>query len=446
MRRSSTIAVLLLLIMSLPSAWADELTPESELATIIEAAKKNPLARAAQERTRAALAQEDEAAGYLWPSINATSFLAPSPEIRCDNAACTQTSPNDVRVNVAGLFAGVRLDLTQPLYTAGKIDSMRGAAKSASRASAALEDELAGEIATLAAKAYFGYLLAQELLWMLEEGAEHIESGRQTLEKKLKEGSADVTVQDRFRIQSLQAEVGARIADAQQAKTLALAGVRALLGEADAELTGGLLEPLVFNLKSSEPGSQSDDPKVRAAQHGVAAQRALESFEKRSFLPSLALVGGLNIARAQGVDDAPSAFARDPFNTTSAYVALTAKWTLAPMVQHARLRRRQAQRRQAVATHEAAQRLATLAGTEAMSRAQQAKSRLDVLQEGERAGKAWVASVLQADAIGAASAKDLADAYVAYFAARGHVLESVYQWNLAVYELRRRAGEFSASY
>jgi outer membrane protein TolC len=424
------------------TASAQVAKTEGELADLVKRAHSNPLAEAAHQRTNAANAKTEEVSGKLWPSINATTFLAPSPRVRCDNADCTQTSPKNVTVNVAGVFAGAQLNITQPLYTGGKVFYAKRAAKAASHASAALESDLAGRVAFHVAEAYYGYLLAQETIWMFEEGLEHIISGQKTLEQKIAEGSPDATVQDRFRVQALQSEVRALIADGVAGKSVALASLRALVGDDTLALQGGLLDPLPFDLESKK-AKDVVDARLQAATHAVDAQRALEQYEKRGYMPDLAIVGGLRVARAQGVDDPPGAFANDPFNMTGAHVALAARWDYAPLVQSARVRKQQAKTRESLATKEAAARLGSLDWSKAVAEATRAKARLVALKEGERAGKAWVASVLQADAIGAASATDLADAYLAHFTTRASMLKTIHDWNLAVFDLRRQTGEFS---
>lgn len=423
-------------------ARAEQADTDSELSGLIARAQNNPLAAAAHARTEAASAQEQEIAGKRWATLETTAFVAPSPRIRCDNIDCTQTSPRDVTINVAGIAAGINLNLSQPLYTGGKIYYARQAANAAADAQRSLEDDLSGRVAVLVAKAYYGYLLAQELLWMLEDGAEQIENGRKTLEQKLEEGDSEATVQDRFRIQTLQAEVNSRIADAVHAKSIALSSLAALIGDESATIKGGLLEPRVYELAGADAPLPAD-PRLRAAQFAAKAYGALETLEGRSYVPDFALVGGLNVARAQGVEDPPGVFANDPFNRTSAYVALAASWKFAPVSQSARVRQKRAKKREALANVEAADRLSQLERKTAEAQALLAQSKLNALKDGERAGRAWVASVLQAEAIGAASAKDLADAYLAHFTVRAQVLESTYAWNLAVIELRRQAGEFS---
>ena len=73
-----------------------------------------------------------------------------------------------------------------------------------------------------------------------------------------------------------------------------------------------------------------------------------------------------------------------------------------------------------------------------------ARARLDAATAGERAAKAWLAAVLQADAVGTAEARDLADAYIAWFQMRARQVAAIFQWNVAVMRVRRGAGEFAA--
>jgi len=81
----------------------------------------------------------------------------------------------------------------------------------------------------------------------------------------------------------------------------------------------------------------------------------------------------------------------------------------------------------------------------AASEARAAKSKLETSAEGEKAARAWLASVLQNEAIGTAEAKDLADAYIAWFQMKARWAQAVFQWNTAVVRVGRATGEFRAS-
>ena len=53
-------------------------------------------------------------------------------------------------------------------------------------------------------------------------------------------------------------------------------------------------------------------------------------------------------------------------------------------------------------------------------------------------------SVLQAEAIGTAESKDLADAYIAWFQMRAQWAQAVFQLNVALVRLARATGEYHA--
>jgi outer membrane protein TolC len=408
-------------------------------------ARKNPLALAAIQRTRAAAAQADEARGSRWPRLVVTSFVAPSPDVHCEDAACTRTDPKDATLAAHGVFGGVRVELFQPLYTFGKLDSAIDAAVSATRVNEALADGVARDLGLDAARAYLGVELSRDLFGMLEEGGRRIASAREKLTERLAQGDPEVTVQDRLRLETFAAEVRSRLSEAREGEATALSALRALVGERDAD-TDGPFEALSFEpseVKSYLDRAEAGRPELRAARAGVSALEGLKRLEDARWLPDLLLMGGFNWARAQGVDEPPSAFANDPFNTTTAQAALVLRWTLDPVAQAARVARADAEVERGRQILNAAGRATMFAVEQAHTRAVEAHARLEAAREGERSARGWVLSVVQADAIGTTQAKDLADAYLAYFTLHGRVAQSIYDWNLAVVALRAAIGESS---
>ncbi len=443
------LAVLVLAVAMLLPVIANAAGPRRlTLEEITAAALENPLAEAAREGTNAARARVREIRGARVARLKFTGFLAPSPEINCVDDDCTETSPRDVPINVAGIFVGAKLSAVQPITTFGKASSVLTAARSAAEASAHGEDMVAGDLAYQAAQAYYGLKLARELAWMLEDGKAEIIKARKTLIDKLAAGASDVTVQDRLRLETLEAEVEARLSEAREAEAIALAGVRALVGDNNIDIDDEVLSSPEFDLAAADAyvdRSRAGHPQLRAARAGVAALEALSRYQQNRYRPDLILVGSIKVAYASAVDNPPSAFANDPFNTTSGQIGLLLRWKLDPLAQPARVDRARAKARRAAALMSAASRLTEFAVRRAYASVDQADKRYRAAKKGEKAARGWVASVLQADAIGTASAKDLADAYLAYFSLHGRVLESAYDWNLAVVGLRHAVGELTSA-
>jgi outer membrane protein TolC len=190
--------------------------------------------------------------------------------------------------------------------------------------------------------------------------------------------------------------------------------------------------------------AEADSPELEAAKYGVEALERKSALERARWWPDLLFMAGASIARAQGVDDPPSAFANDPFNATRAELALVLRWNIEPVMQAARVERARAELARGAELAKGARVAVEFAVRDAYNRAQQAAARLEAARRGEKSARGWVTSVLSADAVGTASARDMADAYLAYFTLRSRVLQSAYEWNVAVVSLARATGKLSA--
>ncbi|MCA9677808.1 MAG: TolC family protein [Kofleriaceae bacterium] len=443
-RRAATLVVAASLLSAAPAA-ADEVR-RLDLAALQAASRQGPRARMAHRDTQAASARVDEADAARLPRITATGYVAPSPEIHCNDPDCTTTDPEDFAIRISGVLGGGSLSLTQPLYTFGKLTAVREAARAAVAAQVALEDELAGDLAAEAARAYWGLKLARELTYMLEDGIDEIDKAKVRLDERIAEGKGEATVQDRQRVETLIAEARVQLADARTAEATALAGVRAIVGDDAVDIDEDPLAAVEVDLGTEDTyvaRARDHRPQVRAARAGADAAAGLTTLERGAYWPDLALIGSVGIVRAQGVDDAPSAVYAEPYNNTTGAIAVVLRWNLEPWTTKARVARAQASQRKAEELVELAGTGAALDAHTAWAEAHNAQDRLHAAEDGLAAAKAWRASVLQADALGLTETKDLADAFLAYFQMRARVVTAIFQWNVATVRLDRATGEFT---
>jgi len=420
-------------------------SPRLTLPALVERAAASEGARMAEADRDGAAARVGEADAARWARITATGFVAPSPEIRCVDAACTETDPDDFALRFSGGFAGGQLTVTQPIYTFGKLSSARAAARAGLSAQAALADGTRGDLAVDAARAYWGLKVARELRYMLEDGIERVGNARAGFDERLAAGDDEVSLADRQRIDVLIAEASVQLADAKQGEALALAAVRALAGDPAADIDEEPLEAVAQSVTTDDAviaRARANRPEVLAAKDGAIAAARLTELEAASYWPDLAVVGGVGASVAQGVDRPRSAFANDPYNRVTAALALAVRWQIEPWTTRAKVARARAGQRKAEALAELAVTGATLAAAAGNAELRGAQERLAAANAGELAAKGWLASVVQADAVGTAEAKDLADAYVAWFQMRGRVAQAIFQWNVAVARVARAAGEY----
>jgi outer membrane protein TolC len=432
-------------VLMLPSllAVAGAAPPKLTLEQVIAKALASPKAQMAEGDRAAAEARVDEADAARLPRVKATAFGTISPEIRCVDAACTMTEPKNFALRFSGLFGSAQIDVTQPVYTFGKIAHARGAARAGLDAQRALADEVAGDLAVDAAKAYWGVKTARELGGMLDDGIDEIGKALKGLQEPGEKGKPGISIQDRQRVAVLLAEAKVQRAEARQAEAQALAGLRALTAVADAEPDDAQLAAV----EREVPDKAASDrrPQAVAARTGALAADELAKMAASQYFPDVALVASGVIARAQGTDDPPSAFANDPYNRSGAGVVLAMQWTIEPWNVASRVARARAEARKAHAQSELAALGARYDAETALTEATAARDKVAAALEGEKAARTWLASVLQAEAIGTAESKDLADAYIAWFQMRARWAQAVFQWNVAVVRLDRAAGEFHAA-
>jgi len=407
------------------------------LEQVIDKALAGPKARMAASDRDAAAARVDEASAARMPRIKATAFGTLSPQIHCLDVPCTMTDPENFALKFDGLFVGAQLDVTQPLYTFGKIAHARRAAAAGLDAERALADETAGDLAVDAARAYWGAKLARELGLMLDDGIDQIEDALKKIAT-----DPEITIQDRQRVAVLLAEAKVQRAEATGGELQALAGLRALTGVAEVDVDDAPLAAVERSLPKL--ASADHRPQATAARAGAKAADELAALAASYYFPDLALVGSAVVAKAQGVDDPPSVFANDPYNRSGAGIVLALQWQLEPWTTKAKTDKARAEARKARAQSELAALGATFDAQTALAEAQAAHDKVAAAAEGEKAARAWLASVLQGEAVGATEPKDLADAYIAWFQMRARWAQAVFQWNVAVVRLDRASGEFHA--
>ena len=426
----------LLALVCFPALAAAE-PPRLSLEQVISRALAGPKARMARGDRDAAAARIDEADAARLPRIKATAFGTISPDISCTTDDCVRTSPENFALRFDGVFGGAQLDITQPLYTFGKIAHARSAARAGLAAQKALENETAGDLTVDAARAYWGIKIARELGYMLDDGIDEITKALVRIDERNAD-KPDVSIQDRQRVAVLLAEARVQRADAQMGELQALAGLRALVGAVDADVDTDELAAVTRPVPAQANGDQR--PQALAARAGAVAADELAEMAASYYWPDLALVGSAVIARATGVQDPPSAFANDPFNRSGAGLVLAMQWTFEPWTVRARVDRARAEAAKARALSELAALGASYDAQTALAEATASFAKVTAAADGEKAARTWLASVLQADAIGAAEAKDLADAYIAWFTMRARWVQAVFQWNVAVIRLDRATG------
>jgi len=415
------------------------------LPAVLSRAATHATVIAAQSAAEQAHAKADEINRIWVPRFDVSAAGGPSPEIKCfpDAAHCISTEPSQLQLGFAGAFWRVDAHLDMPVFTFGKLTAGMKAGAAGVRAAEAQALQAGHSIVFDASKAYFAVKLGRELQNMLQEGRDKVQDEAKRQEKLLEEGSGDVTEADHRRLLTLLAEIDARTSEAQHIEQLGLAGVHYAVGQNNVDVDEEPLALLDYTLPdvNAAMSHAPERPERMAAEAGVEAASHLSDLERARWWPDVVLIGSGTVARSSTVEHPANAFLNDPFNFTAGGLGLVLRWAPEAGIRGAKIAQADADLSRARATAELAREGLPADIERAWADLRDAGARLKASKQGERHAKAWLASVLQAEAAGLVEARDLADALLQFFMMRARTIQGTFDWNVGVMALQRATGK-----
>ena len=450
-------ALLLLSVPALASSHVYSLT-----ALVHKVKQDYPAVEAARHSLSAAEAQVSQASRLRLPTGELTFGLTGSPSVRCTDSSgtipanqaaremnCIDTSVNDLNhqggidaLPIHGAAFRLELKLAQPLFTFGKIDSARSLARSG-RDVASEQIHLAEATAVEnATRAYWGLRGARTAAATIEDAKHHLGDWVRKIDADMDRGKSTFTETDLIRLKLSLETAELLLLDMRRNEEVALAAVRTLTGDPEADVDANDVEAVEVALKPVgfyEDAARLHRPEARmlnAAKSAAAANRSLKLAE---LLPDIGLVGSFAYGFAQGVDDPVNAFVNHP-NTLSLglYLAIRQPLDFGPRL--GRLTQAKAEERQLEAKRREALGGIALEIDRAYAATKEALKRSERTEHGEKLALGWFRSVDDNMKLGIGDSRDLADAARNYFELRLRHLQSMIDFNIAVAALQRAAG------
>jgi outer membrane protein TolC len=431
---------------------------------LLERAKGNwPGVAAAREALAGAQHQLSEA-NYLWaPTGEFTFGITGSPHVRCADATgysdpnhevresnCIQT--NAVTVTRATNFVdvlpihGVALALsakvTQPLYTFGKIEAARNAAKAGVKIAEDQVEAARAEVMLNVVRAYWGLKWSRAAEQTLNDGRGRVKGWVDKIEHDLERGKGSWTETDLLRLKLAFDQIELALLEVHRAVEIAQAAVRVLSDDAEADIdpeeitTSEIIEkPRPYY----EAAARTHRPEARMLDSAVGAMHSFRKLRIAQFLPDVALVTSVGYSYAQDVDDPKNAFMNHP-NGASAGMYLGLRLPIDIAGNLARYRRAGADMRNIEARRREALGGIALEIDRAYADAVEARHRYEKTAHGEKIARGWYNAVDQNIQIGTAAAHEVVDAARAYFEMRLGHLRAIMDVNVTLAVLQRTAG------
>src|SRR5215475_9617837 len=387
--------------------------------------------------------QRAQADAARFAQLEITGVIGPSPRARGNqiNSPDSQTDPA-----ITGAFGLATINLVQPLYTFGKIDSLREAAAHGIAASQAQVHEKATQVALLVYEAYYGYLLAVSLENLASEICDQLSSTIDKVQRQLAAGAPGVDNVDLFKLQTFQGELEKQLNDIREGKGLALAGLHTLIGLDPAqpiELAEKALEPRVYDTASVEQyvtDARQMRPEFTQAREGVKAYEKLVDAAKADYYPVLFFGIFGSVAEATNRDRVKNPFIYDRLKDTAVAPVLGVQWKFNLGITAGKVGETQAELGQIQQKQALAEQGIPFQVRQAYLEVQQHQANIEATRKGFRSGRQWLVAASSNFDLGVGQGKDVADAVQAYAKLRAAYFLAVYNYNLGLAKLDHVAG------
>jgi len=372
------------------------------------------------------------------------STIAPAVNLAKNDLLDLGTRNDWTRV---GLFNKFELKFIQPIYTFGRIRNSIEAARFGVEAQEKSISQKQNEITFRIIKLYYARLLAEELLGVVEEAKKIVNKAVSTLEEMLTDlNSSSVSETDLFRMRLFSYEIEKLYRDVVKEKTLTLSSLKLMLDYGDDvsfDVSDEFLEPEVYqilNLRDYREMMIKCRPEIARLNAAVAAQNALKKVSQSLYYPQIFISGGTFLAFAPIRDDIRNPFLSDPWNYTRLGVVLGISLPLNFPQIKARIRKQEYAVEKIEAQKSAALNLFFLEVEKAYRNLINSKRDMEDNKKALRMSREWLTTEQITFDLDASNTKDLAEAVKEYIRVKTEYYSSIYQYNIAVAELKLVTG------
>jgi len=442
------------------------------------AESRHPTIRAGRESVSSARYTRDEQRWLALPSGDMSAYLSWSPDVKCLDAGdpndtnvtpeqrsaklsdgsflfggasrCTATNASfnllqdDIRkyLPIYGVLARVNINITQPLFTFGKLSTARALGNVGITMAQAQADAGRGDLALNLVRAYFGIKAARAALDTVKDGQEQVVKWINQIDKELEAGKSGYTEIDLMRMKVAESQIELGVVDLERTLASALAALRYLVQDSNADVDDGELAVWASEEKELNHYIESalvGRPEMRILNATGDGARLYRKLRIAEFLPDFGILVNFGYGVATSVQDPANAF-MNRFNFLGAGIGLGMRMNLDFGPKAARLQKAMADVRQ----YEEKRREALGGGALEIERAYndvvEARRRLAAAETAEKRARGWLQGIRQAIDVGTAESRDMIDALRAYYDQHLMVLRTVNDLNVLAATLRRLSG------
>jgi len=414
-------------------------------ATCLERAmRRSPLLAAAGMSLDLYEAKAREAHAIAYPRLTATGFASALPRLKPGTNGDNVFADYDF-ADWGPLLLG-ELSVSQPVYTFGKIATLRRLAAQGVQIGHATRKIAADELRFQLAKAYWGLVMVNGMKDMIADGTKLVDEQRTKLEKQRDEGDEKFNQADLFRLQIFQADIDDKVRLTERTRQAALDGLRMAMNDpmdvlvqpTDEEIVP--LEVSLLPMEAYETLALANQPRLIAMRDGVAARLEQVELAKSQLYPDVALVARIAGVYAPTRNSSTDSIAANPNNTANSGAGLALSWNIDIFRNLAKLEQARVEYNQS-ATQEKGEREKTRIEVRQLYRElADARAMLKVHEQAMKSARGWLNAASQMYEDGFEEFPEVLRAIEAYTRRRFAHMEAIFNHNLAVAALSRGVG------
>lgn len=440
------------MILTAALVWAASSTQTVSLdrSTLIRRVSQlHPKVAAAQSEVLRAKAWQGQVRAARFPRLEALSFVATSlqADLEDENGVRSRRDAYaEFALDQLSAAFGGRIQAVLPLYTFGKIDDRAAAARASERAGRAQVQMTAAEAVREAAELYETHLFTLDALRFVDEVEYIAEKSLEETALGLESGAADVSEQDKLRIESALGLARLIRSQAEAGRRQTLAGLRAYLSLPEAvaiRFPDPYLNPVSAEITSLErliEQAKVHRPEFVALVAGIEAYEKLSRAERAAYYPDVFLLGFVSGAYTPGRDFVTSRYVLDPLGHFLPGALVGARWQLdwdgaghradEVRADAVRLKGLLAWAKQGIPAQV----------VRAYEDLRRARRDLDTTRASLPKAKRWVVRASADYGIGLSDARGLTDAVEAYVTMKSAALDATRRLNIALAALAQATG------
>lgn len=405
---------------------------------------------------RKARAMLDEAEGSAGFRYGVDSFLAIATGLdggfyeggaESCSGSCTPRSDTYDFNDGLSLWGGLTFSIVKPLATFGRLENYEKAAQQNILVKQGDVELQRDSVRLNVVKAYYGYLAARDGRFLLEDTHKRLEAALELVIEWLDEDRGNVSLSDRYALESGLGLVESFLAEARGIEAIAMEGLKLLTGRQSEtiELKDRRLRPLALPDQSAEDWillAIENRPELRQVKAGLSARRALVEATRADSKPIVfaGVAGSLSYAPGRDRLDNPHIY--DLYNHTALSPVVGMRWEWEAGAQPARVAQAQAELDALIQKASFARQGIPFQVREQYHLVQSRFESIRAMKSSAQAARRWMIASYADFEAGLEEADKILTAMQVYVTAYAEYLKNVNDFNNSVFKLKSVSGVY----